>query len=342
MIGLVYVAFWLLDGLVRGNTSPEAAPWRAGMMAALVIVCLIGMWRARVRVPPAWGAMIGILSALSVAEIYHYRPTGGGLSTWVIYALVLFACSVSQRDWTRDLALAGLVIGGLVLVAAPAGFPPGGMFNRNMVAATLVALAPATWARWRWWAAVPFFAAVITGSRGALAAGLAGIIVLARPWERIGGRWSWLAAPGAALLAAGLVAIRPATVMRRVECLGEVMVRWWASSPMFGLGPTFMMKLDSWGGAPADDAHSLIPTLAAQAGIVGLFIIALAIGCLVRRPDRLPTMRWQWATLAAVGTLSIIEDVAAWWPVGIVAVMAIANLSQVHIAKRDGVHVDTT
>jgi hypothetical protein len=223
------------------------------------------------------------------------------------------------------MALSGLVIGGLVLLAAPAGPPPGGIFNRNMTAATLVALAPATWARWRWWVLVPWAAVAITGSRGALVAGLVGIFVLASPWEKIG-RWSWVAAPGGVAILAGLVAIRPATIMRRFECANEVIRHWWATSPWFGLGPTFQIALQSWNGAPADEAHSVIPTLAVQSGIVGLFVIAMAIICLVRWPARRLTQDWQSATLATIGMLSIFENVAAWWPVGIVTVIAVASI----------------
>lgn len=307
------VIFFLIDGMVRGNIAPSAATPRAGLVAGLVLVWLAWLWRSGVHVPAITALMIGVFGAMAISEAYH-RPTGGGIGTWLLYAGLLWGQYVTRRDWISDFAMVGVVVATIVLVAAlTAGYPPGGAFNRNMVAAFLAVLAPSVWVRWKWPVAIVVLAIVMTGSRGAvLALCVAGLVVA---WDRLGRiRPMVLTLPA---MAGGLALIRPATVGARALCMIEVIKQWWSNGALFGLGPNFSMVL-SWG-EMADNAHSVPPTLLAQTGVVGMVVICLAIICLARSQK---FERWQLATLAAFATLSIFENVTAWWPVGIVSALS--------------------
>jgi len=325
MIGALLVVFIILDGLVRPNTAPEAAAARALMIAALFVALAVWARRDGLRLPWPGAVLIGLLAAYSVAEVYQ-QCCGRGLSTWLIYAAVYTAQLAARRDWQRDLAIAAIGLGALVLLAAPAGPPPGGMLNRNMIAGALVILAPAAWAwpgRYRWLAIVVTVSALaISGSRGAVVAGLAGALVLWRPWERLGRAWPWLAAPSYAGLLAGLVIIRPSTFMRRFECSAEVMTRWW-QAPVFGLGPGFEMQL-SWGEMAANTPSAWLTPLA-LAGALGMMVIIVVAGALA--VGRLTGARWQWSTLAVLATHALVEENVSWWPVGVVAALVLGSLT---------------
>lgn len=325
MIGALLVGFVILDGLVRPNTAPSAAAVRALLIAALFVALAVWARRAGLRLPWPGAVLAGLLAAYSVAEVYQ-QCCGRGLSTWLIYAAVYGAQLVAKRDWQRDLALAAIGLGALVLLAAPAGRPPGGMLNRNMIAGALVVLAPAAWAwpgRHRWLAIIiPVAALALSGSRGAVVAGLAAALVMWQPWARLGRAWRWMAAPSYATFIAGLVVLRPATFARRFECAAEVMTRW-MQAPVFGLGPGFEMRL-SWGELAAN-THSAYLTPLALAGLVGGAVICGVAGALAG--GRLAGARWKWAALAAFAVHALVEENVSWWPVGIVAALVLGSFS---------------
>jgi hypothetical protein len=326
MIGALLVVFVIIDGMVRPNTAPEAAATRALLIAALFVAMAVWVRRSGMRLPWPGAVLAGLLAAYSIAEVYQ-QCCGRGLSTWLIYAAVYCAQLAARRDWQRDISIAAVGLGALVLLAAPAGPPPGGMLNRNMIAGALVVLSPAVWSygqgKRRWLAIIITVAALaISGSRGAVVAGLAAALVMWQPWARLGRAWRWMAAPSYATFIAGLVVLRPATFARRFECAAEVMTRW-ASSPVFGLGPGFEMRL-SWGEIAAN-THSAYLTPLALAGLVGVMVICVVAGALAG--GRLAGARWKWAALAAFAVHALVEENVSWWPVGIVAALVLGSMS---------------
>jgi hypothetical protein len=334
MVGLVLVAFTLIDGLVRNNAAPWAAYARGGLITLVFVALVLWAWRAGLRLPWPGALLAGILAAYTVAEASQLC-CGRGISTWLVYAAVYGVQAVAKRDWLRDLSIAGIGLGALVLIAAPAGPAPGGALNRNMIAGALVVMAPAAWAygsgRRRWVATVITVAALaVMGSRGAVVAGLAAAAaVYWRPWERLGRSWPWLAAPGYVALIGGLIVMRPFTFARRYQCTVEVISAWLSLAPAFGLGPGLELSL-SWGEL-ASNTHVAYLTPLAVAGGVGAFVIAVVCALLA---NRVHYSRWQLASLAAFAVHALAEENTAWWPVGIVmALVLVENIERIEYGQ---------
>jgi hypothetical protein len=325
MIGVLLVVFVILDGVSRNNIAPEGAATRAVLVAGLLVAVAIWARRSGLRLPWPGAVLAGVLAGYTVAEVYQLC-CGRGLSTWLIYGPIYGVQLYAKRDWQRDLAIAGIGLGALVLLAAPTGPAPGGMLNRNMIAGALLALSPAAWAwpgRTRWIAiAITVAGLAISGSRGAVLAGLVASLVYWHPWSLLGQSFKWLAAPSYGVLAVGLAAIRPVTFLRRFECAAEVMGRW-AMSPVFGLGPAFEMRL-AWGGDLTSNTHIAWLTPLALAGVLGVMVICLVAASLAG--GRLAGQRWQWATLAGLAVHALVEENISWWPVGIVAALVLGSL----------------
>src|SRR5690606_22054507 len=215
MVGRAFVIFTLVDGAVRNNTAIQAAPWRAGLVAALALALMVWAYKARVRVGLPGAALIGVLAAYSISESHH-RCCGVGISTWLIVSAVYAVQRVTKHDWLNDASIAGVILACIVLAGGIVGRAPGGMLDRNMLAGALAALAPAVYARWPLAGALVITALVASGSRGAMVAGLVGAAVLVRPWRQLGRAWEWMAAPSYVALVIGLWAIRPRTMSMRL------------------------------------------------------------------------------------------------------------------------------
>jgi len=330
LIGVLFLIFSIFDGVVRLNTAPSAAPVRAAMITALALAVLIWMMYHSVRFPLPGAVLVGVLAAYTISEAY-WRPGGYGIQGWLIVAGIYAAQTVARREWIHDLAIAGVGLAVLVILAVASGVPvPDGLWNRNMVAGLLAALLPAAWTRWRPGGAIVALAIVVTGSRGALVA--ASVAGLALAWPRLTAR-HWLApvglaagvsaAPVLALGMYGLIDIRSATVWRRLECMAQVLALWWSRSPWFGLGQ-FQTTLIT--GELANNAHSVPLTLAAVTGLVGLLIVLWSMIGLGRGRIR---GGWELASLLAICTHALIEENVAWWPVAIVAGIVAADVFEV-------------
>jgi len=342
VIGVALVVFVIADGVTRMNLAPEGALGRGALVTALVVAWLAWLARSGLRLELPAAVMVGVLAAYSISESYH-TVSGVGLGTLLVYTGAYWGQMRLRRDWLPDLALAGLVLAGLVLVAAPAGRPAGGMLNRNMVAGALIALFPAAWVRFGQGRRLAVIVArvalagavLVSGSRGAAvgmglaALGLYGaqmLAIVARPRAKA---LAWLSAPGGVAALAGLVAIRPATVLVRVEWARRVLAHWWATSPVFGLGPIFRAPLDVSIGSLASDAHSLPLSLLVSAGLAGASVIGLSLAATWSRrwPRYAP---WKLATLGAVGVGALFEASHTWWPVGLVAALVLASPEATH------------
>lgn len=327
MIGVLTTLFILADGVTRNNISPEGAIGRGVLVTMLVLAWLAWLWRSGVRLDWPAAVVVGILAAYTIAESYQ-RCCGVGISTWLIYAGVMFAQARARRDWRPDFEVAGCILAAMVLAAGlTVGRPQGGMLNRNMIAGALVALAPAAWIDLSGWggrarAALVAAALAATASRGAILAGAVAAVVIWRPWERLGRAWGWMAAPSYAAFVVGLWILRPGTVDQRLQCAGEVMAAWWANSRWFGLGPGFQIESHELG--TLINSHSSYITPLAVAGLVGALVICVTVAALARR---VTLARWQWGVLAAVAVHAIVEENVSWWPVGIVAALACVDNS---------------
>ena len=336
MIGVIFVIFTLFDGMTRSNLAPEAANARGWLITALVGAWLFWLWRANVRLGPVWSALIGILAMMTISEARN-SIGGVGISTWLIATAFVFSQTVAERDWRDDFSLAALIIAYGVMAAVVSGHaPPVGMLNRNVVAGTLGALAPAAIDRWRpdarrwhWW--IPAFVAgavVATGSRGASVALAVAIVVYVWPQRLIGDKATTLAlavttVPVVAIALLALISIRPATFALRIACAEQVLTHWIKTSPIFGLGPGGIYLLLQHG-ENAINAHSALPTILAIGGFVGISVILAAIAATSDKVTVTVNRRWQLSSLAFIATHSIVDEVTSWWPVVIIlAIVAV-------------------
>ena len=249
MMGVALVIFIIADGGTRLNTAPEGAIGRGILVAALVVAWLAWLWRAGIHFQFAGAFLVGVLAAYTISESY-WRVGGVGISTWLLYAGMYFAQAHIRRDWHKDMAIAGIILSGLVLMAVPSGPPQGGMLNRNMLAGALVALAPAALSlRAKSGLAelvkvtAVMAAIALIGSRGAWVATAVGLFVLIRPrrislahcYEYLGCTYAvgtFGAVAGGSLALTMLVVIRPVTFFQRFDCAYQVLRQWLATSPI--------------------------------------------------------------------------------------------------------------
>lgn len=312
MSGLL-LAFILIDGLVSRNPQPWAAPIRAGLVAALFLIGVALLWRARVRVEPGAVVVIGVLAALVISDVYR-TPTGLTLSTWLVYAGAYALQRAIQRDWTRDLAATGVALAALVIVVAVAGIsPPAGAWNRNVTGGILLAtLAASTQIarRWRIVAPILILAGIgATAGRGALVGALVTVAVMIQPW-------ALLAAPIAAI---ALTSMRPYEANTRllfwiqgIEAL--------TSSP-FGVGVGRLITPGDGRMGVAVHVHNSLLGIVAQVGVIGVAVASATIAI----ARRAAMQRWQIATLAGVAAHSMVDDPLCWLPVGVILALVSAK-----------------
>lgn len=301
---IILTLFALIDGVCGRNPQPWAAPIRAGMIAAMVGVGVVLLWRARVRLSPGTVVLVGVLSALAVADLYQRSTIG--ISTWLVYAgAYLLQCAI-KRDWRADFAMAGTVLAVLaliVVVGTAIGIPkPAGAWNYNSMGGIMASLLPAAitlTGRRRWITSAVISAGVLVStSRGAALGALSGLAVIVQPWLLV-------AMPIAGL---ALAFIRPVNSLYRFFYWSQALDAW-RSSIVFGVGPGLQMP---WEGI---HVHNTLLGMATQVGLVGIAIMTAAV-TLARR---IHMERWQLATLAVVAVHGLVDDPLAWLPVGVIA-----------------------
>lgn len=337
MIATLIVLFILFDGVVRGNTQSWAAPVRALLLTALILLGLFGLWRARVRLHPGAAILIGIGSAMLIGE-YYYNPGAYGLRAFALYIAAFAWQRAVKRDWRPDFARAGLALAILTLCVGLAnlrGVPkPQGAWDRNIIAGTLAMLLPCILVDGKsiWWK-LPVMAGAIavTTSRGGILAGLTALTiggVLASPSQsplvRTGIIVAAIAAPAAI---AGLIVLRPIESAVRLFYVQSAIAQWWAASSLFGVGPGHLIIVES-SGVIQPHAHNSVISLLAQFGLIGIVVAALS--CILSR-CQLRGQRWQWAALAAMAVHSIVDDPLAWWPTGLMAALICASMENPNV-----------
>jgi small basic protein len=310
---IALLALTLIDGLVTRNPYPSVAPIRAGLVAAIFLLCLWRLWKRGVRVSLGTGVVIGILAALTVADAY--QQTVLGLSLWLVYAAVYATLRAAPRDSSsHDLALFGVILSALVLMMLVIPHPREfgvSMWNRNSTGGLLAVTLPAAFmlAGWRRIAAMAVIGAsvLVSGSRGAILGAAAGIAVLIQPWFLL----------GAPLLILGLCLLRRHETMVRflyfaqgLELIG--------SSPIWGVGPRYLIAGDSH---VEIHVHNSLLGLAAQVGAVGMLMITATISIM----RRVIVERWRLAALAVVAAHSLVDDPLTWLPLGVVIAVIIAG-----------------
>jgi len=308
---MLLFGFVLIDGMVSRNPQPWAAPIRAGLVAALFVISLMMIRRARVRLPIGAAIISGILAALVVSDVY--QRVSFGLSTWVIYAGAYALQRASKSDWSKDFSIAGVLVTGLawvILIGTLDGIEkPATLWHRNELGGILAVLLPAATTlpgRQRWIISAFIVAGVLmTTSRGAILGAAVGMAVIVQPWALV-------AAPA---LAAGLALLmrQEAAVMRLVYFSQAIELL--RSSIMWGVGPGLQMPEEGI------HAHNTLLTLVTQIGAVGVAIIGSALTVM----RRVHFERWQLATLAVVATHSLVDDPMCWWPVGVIIGLVLAS-----------------
>lgn len=300
----------IIDGIVVRNPQPWAAPIRAGLIAAMVIVGLALLWRTGIRIQVGSAAIVGILAALVVSDFY--QRVSFGISTWIIYAGAYCLQRSIKRDWRRDFAITGIALTCLALVVVAGtlcGVSKPGPWHRNEMGGIMAALLPAATtlpSRRRWIITAVIGAGVLlTTSRGAALGTLAGLAVIIHPL---------------ALAATPVIGVVLALAMRQFEA-GLRFYYWlqainmWRSSIVFGVGPGLQLP------ESGIHAHNTLLGLATQVGLVGIGVM-LTTTAFVRR---IHLERWQLATLAVVAVHGLVDDPLCWLPVGVVLSLALVE-----------------
>jgi hypothetical protein len=317
----------LTDGLVTRNPQPWAAPIRAGLVAAILLLCLWQLWTRGVRVSPGTGIVLGVLAALTVADAY--QQTLLGLSLWLVYAAMYATMRAAPRDSSSHIVLFGIGLAALVFLMLVIPHPDWigwHAWNKNVVGGLLAVTLPAsfTLTGWHRISAMGMIGAGIlaTTSRGAILGAAAGVAVLIQPWLLI----------GAPVLVLGLCLLRGYTTMLRflyfaqgLELIG--------SSPVWGVGPRILVAGD---GNVGIHVHNSLLGLAAQVGAVGMLMITATISIM----RRVIVERWRLAALVVVAAHSLVDDPMTWLPVGVVIAVIVAGIgrSNTHVFSDDGHH----
>jgi len=331
MSSIFIVAFVLADGLVRGNSLAWAAPWRAGLLAVLIVSGLIILRARGHQLDIATMGIVGVMGAMLVSDSF-YHICGLGLAAMVLYAGAFAWQRIVKLDWRPGFAGAGACLSALVLLVAITGqVPPDGAWNRNVIAGSLVALLPAAWSFWeihpvRKWGAIALSLAAIgvTVSRGAYMGSVAAILVLLSEQVRFS-QWAWIAlgisAPAALL---GLVALKPVQSIERLYFIRSAVEQWWQASPLFGAGPGQLLVTTPGKLLPFYHAHNAVVSFVSQVGLAGAGILGSALG-VARREIGHGWQRWQLATLAAVAVHSLVDEPLTWWPTGLIAALVLGS-----------------
>jgi hypothetical protein len=328
---LFIVAFVLVDGLVRGNSLDWAAPWRAGLLGVLIVGALVAMRVSGHRLDFATMGLVGVIGAMLVSDAFH-NIGGLGLPAFVLYAGAFAWQRTIKHDWRAGLAWSGVIISSLVMLTfVTHNAPPNAMWNRNVIAGTLAMMLPAAFAQWEHkpvvgWLALWFCMAAIcvTLSRGAIMAATVTVFVLMTEHIRFP-RWSWItlgiAAPAAFI---GLMALKPVQTIERTYFIRQAVEQWWATSPLFGVGPGQIFVTAPGKSLPDYHAHNALVSLMSQVGLAGGGVLSAVLGVSQRRIGR-GWQRWQIAALASVAVHSLVDDPLTWWPTGLMVALILGS-----------------
>lgn len=330
-------------GLERvGLENPFPVPER--VVAALLLVTVLGpavlaeqRWLPPARRVPGKRALLAFLAVLLLSTLWS-RPSPGLVdAAWdiliVLIALGLLAVAlrVSPQSVVTSFAVAALAAGtlyalaGLAAPAARVAAFGGGpnVFARitglGILAAIFLASREEGRRRGYLLALIPLLvvATVLSGSRGAMAGTLAGLIVLAmtlrrRAWRRIL-LWALPAAPvvvvvyarfGAAVTDSIQTRIIRLTIQERYTSGRTPLLSsaWemFLDRPLAGWGLHGFEALHGWGAGVAYP-HNLVIQLAAETGLIGLsaFAVVLITSALALRRGRWRNPPVAWALSAA-------------------------------------------
>lgn len=311
---IALLALALIDGLVTRNPYPSVAPIRAGLVAAILLLCLWWLWARGVRVSIGTGVVIGVLAALTVADAY--QQTVLGLSLWIVYAAVYATMRAAPRDSSRDLVLFGVSLSALVLIMVVIPHPIEfgvSLWNKNVIGGSLAVTLPAafTLAGWRRIAAMGVIGAGVlaTVSRGAILGAAAGVTVLIQPWMLL----------GAPVIVLVLFMLRKYTAMMRFTYFAQGL-ELIGSSPLFGIGSHYLIAGD---GVTQPHVHNSLLGMMVQVGAVGMLMITATLSIM----RRVVVERWRLAALVVVGSHSLVDDPLTMLPVGVVVAVIVAGMS---------------
>jgi hypothetical protein len=336
------VAFVAVDGAVRGNSLPWAAPWRAGLVSVGIIAGFVVLLARSIRLEPVVAALAGVLAALVISE--SYQQIGGfGLSAFVLYAGAYAWQRQVNHDWRQAFMLSGSIIAWLVIVIVLSKqIPPNTLWNRNVIAGVLVVCLAGAWSltaedRGSFTFCVLIAAAiVITGSRGAVM-GMAAVALVFVTRRVHLARKMWLAlAVAGALGLAGLIALKPTQSYERLFFIRDAVQQWRDTSMLYGAGPGLLRVVAPVKSEVDYHAHNSLVSLAAQVGLMGAGVIGLALSTMQRKgwpvnangqpvTGQRAFSTWQWATLAGVAAHSLVDDPLTWWPVGLALMLALGG-----------------
>jgi hypothetical protein len=325
---LFIVAFVLADGLVRGNSLAWAAPWRAGMLAVLIVSGLIVLRARGHRLDIATMGIVGVIGAMLVSDSF-YHIGGLGLSAMVLYAGAFAWQRIVKRNLQNDLSRAGVILAALVLFVVigwwAGQFPavPSGAWNRNVIAGTLAVLMASVPTGGRLPTAamgIIAIAIVATGSRGGILAGAAALIV--NHWSHVKRFWIPLSIVSPAAIA-GLYLHNPSSALERQLIIRNALEQV-TTVPLFGVGPGQLLVTSPWVETPYYHAHNAVVSFVSQVGLAGGGILGVALG-VARREIGHGWQRWQLATLAAVAVHSLVDEPLTWWPTGLIVALVLGS-----------------
>lgn len=330
MIASVFiVAFVLADGLVRGNSLAWAAPWRASLLAVLIVSGLIVLRIRGHRLDIATMGIVGVIGAMLVSDSF-YHIGGLGLSAMVLYAGAFAWQRIVKRDWQNDFARAGVILAALVLFVVigwwAGQFPavPSGAWNRNVTAGTLAVLLASvpTGGRFHWLViAVVSTAIIVTGSRGGILAGAAALIV--NHWSQVKRFLIPLSIASPAVILA-LYLHDPSSALERPLMIRNAVEQYMATSPLFGVGPGQLLVTSPGSETPYYHAHNAVVSFVSQVGLAGTGILGTALA-VARREIGQGWQSWQLATLAAVAVHSLVDEPLTWWPTGLITALVLGS-----------------
>lgn len=318
MIGVGLALLFLVSDLAFGNLAAWAAPAR-GVIVALMVVAWLVWIRSNHIVHMGEAGLVGVIAAMLISNAAN-SLNNIGLSSWLVYLGIYAAQRISPRDWKNDFATAGAIISVFTICNLAAGLGTG-LWNRNTIAMSIMIMAPAMISRWEragWLLCIP---ALMLDSRGAWVS--MAVMVFVMIWPRLPTPSRMMIVFSIPMLFMSLVALRPSTFWWRLRLIDAALVDW-SASPLFGVGPGQLWITpdrigDVYGFA---HAHQLWVSVGAQVGLVGLVIITMFILSSRRSSYH---HRWELAMLAVAGSLSLFEDIAMVWQVGIPASIALAG-----------------
>jgi hypothetical protein len=275
----------------------------------LGLAIITHLWRLNKISPPPGIAPFAPM-ALAVVISFVINPTQLGIIRLMFYGLAVIYAFFSFNLITDQQTT-------FIWLAAAAPFLwllLGQADNRNIQAIYYVIFSLAAIQRRSIWAGAAIGAAVYLGSRGALLALAAGVLVLA--WPHLPRRARFSAAPAGLAALAVLITARPVTAAYRLDYWRNALAAW-LTSPWVGLGPggLYVQQFIPEPGTAYFQvhAHNALITWLAATGLLGLLALAVTVYLFIRYRYKFVIQRWQWAIFAALAAHSMVDD-PLWWP----------------------------